>query len=216
MTTKEETKGKKDDALTKQPAGSAALAKEDFSDLDFDAPSDSMIVGESYLFKPGDEKLPGIFSSELDKKGVPVNGVQAGKPHCGWLPVQGWLVQEHHRPAKQGSGMRDYYQYEIMLTKPTVALDGDKHRRCKAGDLVLVKGGGNLHSLRGAAHDPNVITEVYLRPTGEYIPMKDGNKNPMRKWEKRALQQAERKLIKVPKLPAYVEDDDFEPDNLTN
>ena len=199
-----------DAALTKAPASTLA-AQADFSDLDFAAPAEAMKVGESFLYRPGDQKLPGIFSDEKDKQGRPVNGVQAGQPHCGWMPIQGWLVEEVLRVAKKDSGMKDYYQFVILLTKACPGISGDKIRRCEPGEMIVVKASGNMADFRRAAKNPSNIYEVWMKPTGEYTPMKDPNKQPMRAWDKRVVQYCERSLVKVPRIPELRDDDDFDP-----
>ena len=196
-------------------ASSTLAAPGDWGALDFETPKDAVKIGKSYLYRPGDQKYPGTFSTE-EMNGKPIHGVQAGKPHCGWMPIQGYLVELVDRVAKENSGMRDYQQFVIMLTRGCPAIDGDKIRTCEKGDLIVLKASGTMSDFKRAAKHPSIIYHVVMRPTGGFTKMKDPNKNPMREWEQCVIESLDRKLVTVPRIPELpdADDDGFDPRNL--
>ncbi len=197
MTTKSPT------SKAQQNTAPVSSGADSFDDLDYAAPTEGVRLGETFLYRPGDAQnaKPGIF---------PAGHAQAGKAHCGLLPIQGQVLESVKR---ENDDFGEYEQIVMLLTKGGVGIDGDKILRLNKGQMITLTATGNLKDIVRYAQHPTMSAEVYIRPTGEFRKVKRGS---MRVWEQVVTGMTERSLLKVPRLPQLPADDSFDTKQLGN
>lgn len=180
----------------------------DLKGLDFEAPEGSISVGSAYLYRPGPVAQAG-YTEENGKKVA----------HCGFLPVQGYVVDVAERPSK------DYEKFDlisILLTKPCLAIDGEKHVRAQKGEVVvlIVTRAQSMQLLTHVAEHETMTNEVYIKPAAK---VGLGGGKTMRPWTVKYVGRPQRRSDLVlpqsfkalsdgnaaPMLPEGKEDDSF-------